>query len=296
MFLELLFSGLSLGTVYALIALGFVVIYRASEVFNFAQGEFLTFGALSMVSLCQAGLPWFAAFLLSLTFTGILAATMERVALRPLIGKPPFITIILTIVLGSFLRILMLIFWDTDTYGMPTPWPSMATLNIFGVDILYNSIASVLAGAISLLIFYLLMQKSRFGVAMRATSLDQETSIAMGIPVGKVFALTWFIAGVFAATGGIFLSMFPFQADINLGFIAFRAFPAVIVGGLNSGVGAVIAGLLLGLSEVFSQAYINPVLGPFGHDFHAVFPYIIMILFLMIRPYGLFGSATVKRV
>jgi len=131
---------------------------------------------------------------------------------------------------------------------------------------------------------------------MRATSGDQEVALALGIPVGRVFGATWFIAGALAAIGGIFLGMFPRTVDVNLGYVALRAFPAVIVGGLESPLGAVIAGLLLGVTEVLAQGYVNEHLGDFGHDFHTVFPYIVMILFLVVRPYGLFGQREVERV
>ena len=137
---------------------------------------------------------------------------------------------------------------------------------------------------------------TRLGIAMRATASDQETALAMGIPVGRILGTTWFLAGAYAALGGVLLAMFPRQADMQLSFVALRAFPAVIVGGLESIGGTIFAGLLLGLVEVYAQGYVNPLLGAFGQNFHGVFPYIVMIAFLVFRPYGLFGVKEVERL
>ncbi|MEM9489058.1 MAG: branched-chain amino acid ABC transporter permease, partial [Myxococcota bacterium] len=170
-------------------------------------------------------------------------------------------------------------------------------VELLGARVLYNSFGAVTAGILALTSFFLLFRYTRLGVAMRATSTDQEVALALGIPVGRVFMLTWSLAGAFAALAGIFLCMFPSSLDSNLGFIALRAFPAVVVGGLTSPIGAVIAGLLLGLAEVLTQRYVeHPALGDFGHNLHSVVPYVIMILFLIIRPHGLFGQRDVERV
>ncbi len=295
-FLQLVSSGLALGVIYALIALGFVVIYRASQVFNFAHGDLLTLGAFLMLALTGAGVPWFAALLLAMTFTGLVGASIERVVLRPLVGRPVFVTVIITIFVGYLLRILMLIVWGPEQYGLPTPWQTTGTFTIAGSQVLYGSVAALAAGALALLVFWLLQSRSRIGIAMRAVSLDQEAALSLGLPVGRILGLTWFIAGAFAALAGVFLAIFPRNLDINLSFVALAAFPAVLVGGLESSRGAVIAGLGLGVLQVLAQGYINPLLGDFGHNFHTVFPYVVMILFLMVRPYGLFGRQDIKRV
>ena len=295
-FIQLLTSGLALGAIYALIALGFVVIYRASQVFNFAHGELLAFGALMTVSLSEAGLPWFIAVLVAMVATGVLGAFIERVALRPLLGRPVFVTIMVTIFVGMILRSLLHMVWGTDPQGMPTPWDPMAKVEVGDAVLWYNSLAAVGTAALGLGLFFILLRKTKLGVAMRATASDQETSLALGIPVGRIFALTWFLAGMYAALAGVFLGMFPRSVDVELGYVALRAFPAVIVGGLESPVGAVVAGVTLGVLEVMAQGYLNPLLGQFGQNFHEVFPYLIMILVLVVRPYGLFGQKTVRRV
>jgi len=295
-FLQLLFSGLALGAVYALVALGFVVIYRSSQVFNFAQGEFLTVGAFTMLALHRIHLPWWIALLGTLVITGLVAAGVERVALRPLLGRPVFVTIIVTIFVGFLLRVAAILIWGSDPQGMPTPWETTGVVEVAGARILTNSLAAVIAGAFALAAFFLLIRYTRLGVAMRAAASDQETALALGIPVGRIFASTWFIAGALAALGGVFLGMFPRNVDANIGFVAYRAFPAVIVGGLDSAAGTVIAGLFLGVMEVLAQGYINQHLGDFGDNFHTVFPYLVMILFLVVRPYGLLGTRDVERV
>ncbi|MDH5670702.1 MAG: branched-chain amino acid ABC transporter permease [Myxococcales bacterium] len=292
---QLLASGLSLGSIYALIALGFVVIYRASGVLNFAQGELLGTGAFLMVGMTAAGLPWPLAMLVAMTITGAVAAGIERGVMRPLIGRPIFVSAILTIFVGLFLRAMVIITWGVEPKGMPTPWETTTVVEIAGARVLVNSLASVGAGALALGTFFVVVRYTKLGVAMRAAASDQEASLAHGIPVGRILGATWFLSGMFAALGGIFLGMFPGQVDPNLGLIALRAFPAVILGGLESALGAVLAALILGVAEVMAQAYLNPLLGHFGHNFHGVFPYLAMILVLIVRPHGLFGQQEVKR-
>jgi branched-chain amino acid transport system permease protein len=295
-FVQLVVSGLALGAAYALVALGFVVIYRASRVFNFAQGELLAFGAMLMTTVAGSGAPWALALLVTLAGTGLLAGGVERLVLRPLLGRPVFVTIIVTIFIGLLLRAAIVIVWGPDPRGMPTPWERTGTVEILGARVLWSSVAAVIAGAAALGLYFVLVKRTRLGVAVRATANDQEVALALGIPVGRVFGATWFLSGAYAALAGVFLAMFPSSAEPNLGFLALRAFPAVIVGGLESPPGTAIAGLLLGLLEVLAQGYINPHLGSFGHNVHTVFPYLVMILFLMIRPYGIFGRKEVERL
>ncbi len=295
-FIQLTASGLALGAAYALIALGFVVIYRATQVFNFAQGEMMSAGAFIMVTWCEAGVPWALALVLSMLSTGVLGALIERGILRPLVGRPVFVSIILTLFVALVLRALIVIVWGPEPRGMPTPWDPTSTLSLMGAHVLVTSFVAVAAGAVALLALYALFRTRKLGVAMRATSYDQEAALSLGIPVGRVFQAAWAIAGMVAALAGVFLGAFPANVEPNLGYVALRAFPAVIVGGLSSSFGAALAGLCLGVLEVWTQAYVSPHLGNFGHNLHAVLPYLVMIAFLMARPYGLFGRPEVKRV
>lgn len=293
--LQLTISGLALGATYALIALGFSVVFRASKLFNFAHGELLSLGAFLMTALVDL-LPWWLALAAAACLTGGLAALLERTVLRRMVGRPVFTTIILTLFLGLLLRAAIVIAFGTDTRGMPTPWDSMAEVQVGDATVLQSSLVSLGVTAAILFGLHALVQRTPLGVAMRAASESQEVSLALGIPVGRVLAFTWFLAGATAAIAGVFMGMFPRSVDSNLGYVALRAFPAIIVGGLESVVGAVVAAFVLGLLEVLSQAYVNPHLGAFGHNFHAVFPYAAMILFLVLRPRGLWGEHEVKRV
>lgn len=295
-FVQLTVAGLALGAAYALIALGFVVIYRSSKIFNFAHGEFLTVGAFTMTTMVALGLPWLLALLAAMTVTGLVAAAAERVVIRPMIGRPVFVTIILTLFIAYLLRAAVVIVWGTEMRAMPTPWETTGTLGVLGAALSYNSLAAVIAGLLAIVGFLAALKYTRLGIAMRAASGDQEVALALGIPVGRMFQITWFIAGAYAALAGVFLSMFPRSLDPNLGMVALLAFPAVIVGGLSSVVGTVIAGLVLGLTEVWAQAYLEPVLGSFGPNIHKVVPYLVMIAVLVVKPHGLFGKPDVERV
>lgn len=295
-FLQLLFAGLALGAIYALIALGFVVVYRSSQVFNFAHGEFLMFGTFLMTTFLAVGLWWWVALVLAMLATGLLGVGVERAILRPMIGRPVFITIIMTILIGLVLRVVVIALWGVNDRGMPTPWRTDGGIRVLDAPMLFNALWALVFAGVMLLGFYLLFQRSKLGVAMRATSTDQEVALGLGIPVGRVFAVSWLIAGILAALAGIFLGMFPRSVNINMGFVALAAFPAVLIGGLESPLGAVIAGLSLGVLQLLTQGYVNPMLGSFGQNFHQVLPYVLMIVFLVVRPYGLFGTREVERV
>ncbi len=290
-------AGLSLGAMYALVALGFSVIYRASRVFNFAHGELLGIGAFSMTSLLAAGLPWPAALAVAMTLAGLIAAGVERAVVRPMIGRPVFVTIILTLFVALLLRALMIVIWGVQPRAIESPFGE-AELAVSGdAAISYQTLAQIGVAVLAMAAFFALLKYSRLGIGMRATSTDQEVAQALGIPVGRVLGATWFLAGMLAGLAGVFAAMkhAMFGHESTL-IIAFRAFPAVIVGGLTSPVGTVIAGFLLGLLEIFAPVYLGPHLGGFGHNLQNVFPYVIMILFLMVRPYGLLGQRDVERL
>ena len=190
----------------------------------------------------------------------------------------------------------MMVVYGTEPLPLPTPWEPLAAVRIAGAIVPYGALWAIAVGAVALAGFFALLRYTRLGIAMRATASDQETAIALGIPIGRIFGATWFLAGGFAALSGIFLGARVPSVDMTLGFIALRAFPAVIVGGLESPAGAVIAGLMLGVLEVLTAGYVNSALGMMGKNFHAVLPYLVMILFLVVRPYGLFGARKVERL
>ena len=290
-------AGLSLGAMYALVALGFSVIYRASRVFNFAHGELLGIGAFSMASMLDAGAPWPVALGVAMILTGAVAASVERAVVRPMIGRPVFVTIILTLFVALLLRAVMIVVWGVQPRSIASPLGEGALAIGGDASIPYQTLAQIAVAVIAMGGFFALLKYTKLGVGMRATSTDQEVALALGIPVGRVLGATWFLAGMLAGLAGVFAAMkhAMFGHESTL-IIAFRAFPAVIVGGLTSPVGTVIAGFLLGLLEIFAPVYLGPHLGAFGHNLQNVFPYVIMIVFLMVRPYGLLGQRDVERL
>jgi len=296
-FVMLTVAGLSLGAMYALVALGFTVIYRASRVFNFAHGELLGVGAFSMASLVDAGVAWPLALALAMMITGCVAAVVERAIVRPMIGRPVFVTIILTLFVALLLRAGMIIIWGVQPKAIAPPFGDAALSLGSDASIPYQTLAQIVVAMLAMGGFFALAKYSRLGIGMRATSTDQEVALALGIPVGRILASTWFLAGMLAGLAGVFAAMkhAMFGHESTL-IIAFRAFPAVIVGGLTSTVGTVIAGILLGVLEIMAPVYLGPHLGNFGRNIQDVFPYIVMILFLMVRPYGLLGTRDVERL
>jgi branched-chain amino acid transport system permease protein len=289
-------AGLSLGGMYALVALGFSVIYRASRVFNFAHGELLGIGAFSMTSLVAVGLPWPAALAVAMAITGAVAAVIERAVVRPMIGRPVFVTIILTLFIALLLRALMIVVWGVQDRALADPFGDGA-LALGEAVLSYKTLAQIGVAVLALGGFFLVLRRTQLGVGMRATSTDQEVALALGIPVRRILGATWFIAGMLAGLAGVFVAMKnPTFNHYGPTIIALRAFPAVIVGGLTSPSGAVIAGFLLGLTEIFAPTYLRPHLGAFGKNLEDVFPYVVMILFLMVRPYGLLGQRDVERL
>jgi branched-chain amino acid transport system permease protein len=290
-------AGLSLGAMYALVALGFAVIYRASRVFNFAHGELLGIGAFSMASLLEAGVPWPAALAVAMLLTGLVAMGVERSVVRPMIGRPVFVTIILTLLVALLLRAITIVVWGVQPRAIPSPFGDAAVPVGGDATLEVQTLAQIGLAVAAMGGFFLLLKYSKVGIGMRAASTDQEVALALGIPVGRILGATWLLAGMLAGLAGVFAAMkhAMFGHESTL-VIAFRAFPAVIVGGLTSPVGTVIAGFLLGMAEIFAPVYLGPHLGGFGHNIQDVFPYVVMILFLMVRPYGLLGSRDVERL
>jgi branched-chain amino acid transport system permease protein len=290
-------AGLSLGAMYALVALGFSVIYRASQVFNFAHGELLGIGAFAMTSLVAAGLPWPVALAIAMAIAGIVAVAIERAVVRPMIGRPVFVTIILTLFVALLLRAFTIVVWGVQPRALADPFGEAALALGGDAAVPYQTLAQLGAAVLAVGGFFTLLKRTQLGVGMRAASTDQEVALALGIPVGRILGATWFLAGMLAGLAGVFAAMKnPLFDQSTTAIIAFRSFPAVIVGGLTSPSGAVIAGFLLGATEIFAPVYLSPHLGGFGKNLQDVFPYVVMILFLAVRPYGLLGQRDVERL
>ena len=301
-------SGIAQGSIYALLALGFVLIFKATQVFNFAQGAIMAFGSYLVfyfaVSLDIPGrwipgpywLGWVGAVILASLAATCLALLLERTFLRPMIGEPLFSIAVITIGLDVVIRTVTNDFVNVTLRPIGTPWGN-ATFQIGNVavalgDAITFATTVVLVGALAL--FF----RTRLGLAMRATAFDQEAAMAQGIPIGKVFAISWAIAAILATIAGVFVSSFPRGVGVttNLAFVALSALPAVILGGIDSIVGAVVGGLMLGLVQVTAGVYLLPYSAVLGSGFSVIVPYLVMIVVLLIRPYGLFGTREIRRV
>jgi branched-chain amino acid transport system permease protein len=306
-FFSLLADGMALGAVYALVALGFVVIFRATGVINFAQGGLVVFGAFLVY---QAQFTWdlfggggtWPGFIVSALFAiacvAAIGAAFEALVLRKMIGQPIFAIILITIGLLLLVEPITTTVWHNPAGGIQTPF-GLRRVEIGDVRILQVNIATVVLGAIVLGGFFLLFQYTKVGVAMRATAFDQEAALAQGISVRRVFALSWAIAGAVAVVAGLMLAGGAGPApglSVSLNLIALRAFPAIILGGLDSPVGAVVGGMTMGIAQVMTGGYLVPEVEVLGAEFADVVPYIIMIAILLFRPYGLFGTREVRRV
>jgi branched-chain amino acid transport system permease protein len=295
-FIQLVFSGLALGCDYALIALGFTIIFKASEVINFAQGEFLLVGTyIISVAMFSWKLGFLPALLIGAASTALIGALFERVVLRRMIGRPPFSIVMVTIGLDVLLLTIVSILLGPNTPASPAPFDILASVRIGGVIMGANAIASIAVTVLICAALYAFLRYTRYGLAMRATAIDQEAALAVGVKISTVYALAWAISGAIAAIGGVFLSAGAGNPafDITLGQAALVAFPAIILGGLDSIPGAVVGGVIIGLVYELAQGYEPAFL---GSNFHTIAPYLIMIVVLLIRPYGLFGSRKVERI
>lgn len=294
--LELLVPGVALGAVYGLTALGFVVVYRATGVINFAHGELLLLGAYLVYAFRnQVGLPFVAAVPLAMASMAVVGWAIERGVLRRMVGRPTFAVVMITIGLAIVFRQAATAVWGFDDLLLGDPWGA-SRVTLGGLQLSAVSVASLAASAALFVAFLLFFRSSKAGIAMRATAMDQEAALAVGIPVRSVYAWSWMIAGATATVAGVFLSAFPATLHPALGSVAFRAFPAAILGGLDSPGGAILGGLIVGVTELLVQAY-QPQLAPWlGDNFHVAAAYLVMIGVLIARPYGLFGTREVERV
>jgi len=292
-FLQLTLNGLVVGSIYALVALGFVIIYKSSGVLNFAQGEFLLLGAYvfwAMVENSHVPLAW--ALLLTVVFSVILGLAMERLILRPMIGEPIISVIMVTLGLSSILRAVVLGFWGIDTRPFPNFFAS-DPIRVGPLPIARGYLFSVVAAGVLLAGFSLFFRYSRVGIAMRATAFSQQVAQSMGISVRRIFAVSWSIAAAVSALGGILLGTLRGGADGSLSVLGLKALPVVILGGLDSVLGAIVGGLVIGVLENLSGGYLDPVFGGGGKE---VAPFAALVVILMVKPYGLFGKVRIERV
>jgi len=291
-FLQLVIQGLAVGSVYALVALGFVLIYKASSVINFAQGELLMVGAYVCLALLTTfQVPFWAAFFLTMAFSVILALLIERLVLRPMIGEPAISIIMITIGLSLVLKSSVAAIWGVEISAFPSIFPE-TPLRFGEIIVSQVYVYTFLASMVFLVLFALFFKHSRMGIAMRATANSNQVALSMGISVKKVFAISWCVAAVVSAVGGILIGNIN-GVNITLSSVGLKVFPAVILGGLDSIPGAVLGGLIIGVLENLSGGYLDQL---FGGGVKEVAPFVVLVIILMVKPYGLFGTEEIERV
>jgi branched-chain amino acid transport system permease protein len=295
-FLNLVAAGVALGFQYALVALGFVVIFKATQVINFAQGGLVMFGAYLTYQFGPTmGLPFPLAVLLAMVGTALLGVLVERLILRRMVGKPPFALIMITVGLLFIIQEVVTRIWGFDGLSIGDPW-GIDTVNVGGVVVAVADIWAVILGAVIVTAFFAFFRFTSLGLAMRATALDQEAALAQGMSARRVFASAWAISGAVAALAGVVIASGPGALNPQVQFVALLAFPAIILGGLDSPGGAVIGGIVIGVAQTLTAGYQNDIAPWLGPNFQTVMPYVVMVVVLLIRPYGLFGTPEVKRI
>ena len=303
-FLQATVEGLSLAAIYSLVAIGFVLIYKSMDVLSFAQPALAVVGAGLISSLAvDRGVPFWIALFIGISLTGVLGLIVERTFLRPMVGEPVFSVAILTIGIDILLRTTLDNWIGLNPRYMGDPFPSFGNFGsaqIAGVTIKYLEIAALATAIFIIIALNIFFRKSKYGVAMRATSFDQEAALAQGINVGRIFGLVWFIAGILAAFAGFFITG-GFNTLSQTSFVvALRALPAVVIGGLDSIPGAVVGSIIIGLTQGYVAYYqydFELLTGiTLGNGFSLVAPYIIMFVILVLKPDGLFGTKEVERV
>jgi branched-chain amino acid transport system permease protein len=289
--LALIVSGLSIGLMYSLIALGFVLVYKATDAINFAQGEFVMLAGFVAALALGDKMPVVAAVAIAVAVMVLFSFALERIVLRPLLGRPIVAVIMATIGLGAMLRGLPPITVGGETRAVSLPIGD-TPIGFGPITLPPVQVLGVVVTLVFLAVFTWFFLKSRMGVAMRAVADNQQVAMAMGINVERYFALAWAMAGTVSALGGVIWGSM-LGVDVHLALVGLKVFPVVILGGLDSIVGAVIGGLIVGVVESLAAGYLDPYVGGGTKDFA---PYVLMILMLMFKPYGMFGTHRIERV
>jgi branched-chain amino acid transport system permease protein len=287
-FLQLTVTGLANGAILALAALGFVLIYKATGVINFAQGEFLLIGAYTIwFTVAEVGLHWTVGTLLAVILAIVLGIVIERLVLRPMIGESAVAVIMVTIGLSSLLRAAVQFLFGTTPRAVPAFLPT-GVLTVGGVTLPVVRIVAIVLASVVLGAFIAFFNRSRHGIAMRAVADDQQAALTMGISVRRIFAIAWALAFVSAVVGGLLIAQIT-GVSSEVAAFGLIVFPVVILGGLDSIPGTIVGGLVIGLLVQYTAGYV-------GGGLQQVVPYIALTLILMVRPYGLFGEVRIERV
>jgi branched-chain amino acid transport system permease protein len=294
-FIEVLAGGLLAGVMYSLVALGFVLIYKASGVFNFAQGAMVFFAALTFVSLLERGWNFWLALVVTLAVMVVLGLVTERVVLRPLINQAQITLFMATIGLTFVLEGLSQLIWGSQPHGLelgipdvPMEWLSQKwNINISQFDLFAAFVAGALVAVLA--VFF---QKTRIGRALRAVADDHQAALAVGIPLQHIWAIVWGVAGFVALVAGLMWGVRN-GVQFALTFVALKALPVLLIGGFESIPGAIIGGLIIGATEKLAEVYVGPMV---GGGIESWFAYVVALLFLLVRPEGLFGEKHIDRV
>lgn len=295
-FLSATVRGLAQGSLYTLLGLGFVIIYKGTRVVNFAQPVLMIFGAyFTSYFVVSIGLSFWLGIAVAVLVTAVIAAVTERVALRPMVGEQPFSAAMVTVGVLIALQVVANDLIGLELRQMGDPW-GLDKFTPAGVSIFHRDLAALLITTAVVAGMALFFKVSRVGLALRAASFDQEAALAQGVPVGRMFGISWAISGGLAAIAGLLVGTGGAGVDQNTTFIALKALPAIILGGLDSIPGAVVGGLAIGLAETYTKVYQPEHFAWAGANFDQVVPYVVMLLVLLVRPYGLFGTREVERV
>ena len=291
-FTLLLVSGLFTGSIYSLIAIGFVVVYKSTKVLNFSQGMMVVLGAYVLWSMLSTGIPVWLAVIIAFLLIIAISIIIERICMRPLIGQPIMASVMVTLALGGALKGLIFAIWGSDKLRFPVEIISAGMWDL-GFITLHKEKTLTLAAALALiLVLYLFFKYTRIGLAMQVTSEDHNIAQIVGLNIGRIFSTSWAITGFIAAVGGLFLGSIVTIHPIIEHF-GLKSLAAMLLGGLESIPGAIIGGLLIGLTETLAGQYLT---GIFGSSIGENFPYILILIVLIIRPYGLFGWKKIERV
>jgi branched-chain amino acid transport system permease protein len=288
---EVVIGGLAAGLMYSLVALGFVLIYKASGVFNFAQGVMVLFAALTLVGLMERGAPLVLALLLTMVVMGALAFAIERVVLRPLVNQEQIILFMATIGLNFFLEGFGELVWGSNVKRLDVGIPDSSFM-VWGVQINRLELTAAITAAVLVAVMAVFFQRTRIGRALRAVADDHEAALSIGIPLNTIWIVVWSAAGLVAIVAGIMWGA-KSGVQFSLSLIALKALPVLILGGFTSVPGAIVGGLIIGVGEKLAEVYWGPLVGGAIENW---FAYVLALAFLLVRPQGLFGERIIERV
>ena len=290
-FVEVLLGGVAAGLMYSLVALGFVLIYKASGLFNFAQGVMVLFAALTLVGLIERGVPVAVALLLTMLVMILLAFAIERVVLRPLVNQAQIILFMATIGLNFFLEGLGEMVWGANVKKLDVGIPDRSFM-LRGVQINQLEMTAAITAAVLVTVLAVFFQRTRIGRALRAVADDHEAALSIGIPLKTIWVVVWSVAGLVAMVAGIMWGA-KSGVQFSLSLIALKALPVLILGGFESVPGAIVGGLIIGMGEKVGEVYWGPLVGGAIENW---FAYMLALAFLLVRPQGLFGEKIIERV